>query len=148
MRPCLCDKIPPKGIEYSPAYCRKCWLYHNDPVYKRFWDGPSLIEMAANYTMSTAKWIAAGCPATQEKVREGRIVQCNKCFRLERETRKCLECGCPVDEKVDRATDGCPLGLWPGEIPKGGCGGCGINPQIIVESPPDSPSQLEGPRSS
>jgi hypothetical protein len=28
MRPCQCDNV---------AYCRLCWLWHNDPAYKRLW---------------------------------------------------------------------------------------------------------------
>lgn len=36
-RPCVCDRLPPPGQEYTIEYCRLCWLWHHDPTYQRLW---------------------------------------------------------------------------------------------------------------
>lgn len=38
MRPCRCDNLPPAGEPYAPPFCRLCWLYAHDPVYRALWD--------------------------------------------------------------------------------------------------------------
>jgi hypothetical protein len=38
-RPCTCDRLPPPGEPYSPQYCVRCWLWHNEPAYRAHHQG-------------------------------------------------------------------------------------------------------------
>lgn len=40
-RPCFCDRLPPAGEDYSTAYCKLCWQWHNSPGHRAYWqDSP------------------------------------------------------------------------------------------------------------
>jgi hypothetical protein len=41
--PCQHDPpiLPPAGRPYTTAYCRLCWLYHHDAVYRNRWGEPN-----------------------------------------------------------------------------------------------------------
>ena len=44
-RPCTCDKCE-IGKNYTKEQCRRCWLYHNKPQYKKMWDKPAPVKKA------------------------------------------------------------------------------------------------------
>ena len=66
-RPCTCDRLPPPGAPYTTAYCRPCWLYHNDHAYRRLWGGDDALRLPCAalgaYTGTTAD-----CPSCRGRV--------------------------------------------------------------------------------
>lgn len=75
---------------------------------------PGYLEMAKNYAVSTAKYLAEGKPVTTPEQHSERVDICALCPL--RTGDYCSQCGCPVDEKAARGTDDCPHPtgpLWP-----------------------------------
>jgi hypothetical protein len=129
MRDCTCEK---------PG-CRLCWLYHNDPAYRRYWDTAPEQKPVTTFLQAMGAevaWRAAGHsgPRPEEKTVRRRL--CDACQYHDSGTGSCTQCGCYLEAhlippipfgKLDCATQRCPIGLWNYtggyEGPK--CGGCG-----------------------
>jgi hypothetical protein len=112
-RPCTCDRLPPPGEPYSTAYCRLCWLYHNDPAYKQHWDGePSLTTKAVNFGTAIVNHVMGGMKKASSELQLIRISECQKCEFFNKEKRSCQKCGCNMDLKVSWLEQKCPIGKW------------------------------------
>jgi hypothetical protein len=124
-RPCTCDLLPPPpGEPYTAAYCRVCWLYHNDPAYKALWDdtpqpeGPGILQRAANFAGAVASHVMGGARTVSEDVYQRRLALCvtNECGFYK--DNHCLHpsCGCrlagSVVAKLRWAEQECPVGRW------------------------------------
>lgn len=77
---------------------------------------PSIITQAITFGQSLLKYKLAGSPNVLEDVFQKRIDLCESCEFLEKESRRCFKCGCPVEEKALWATESCPIGKWQQEI--------------------------------
>jgi len=49
------------------------------------------------------------------EVYEKRLDSCNSCLNLDKETRDCKSCGCPMDSKAWLDWFGCPINKWKAE---------------------------------
>jgi glycosyltransferase involved in cell wall biosynthesis len=82
---------------------------------------PSLIQQGVNFTKSTARHAANGFRKASKEVQDERLAICEACpseqFRAS--DRRCADCGCPVDEKVKRASEPCRLGHWSAASSRG-----------------------------
>lgn len=125
MRPCNCERTPPKGEPYNPDYCRLCWLYHNDDRYRKLWDNsaapqpalqaPSLARRAVNFARAILRHARAGLPVVSEEAAKRRIAICEGCKEwFDPQRRRCNrpECGCNMDEKVTWGEQHCPIEKW------------------------------------
>ncbi len=79
---------------------------------------PPLFRRAKNFLASTTKHIANGGKLALPTVQEQRLAICKSnggaCPANMRiiDKNACSVCGCPLDEKVKRPLDVCPLGYW------------------------------------
>ena len=85
---------------------------------------PGLIEKIPRYATSTENWIRAGSPIRDDQEVEKILGLCrsNKCEQFvvnqDGETGHCRVCGCELNRlgglvnKIRRATEHCPLGIW------------------------------------
>ena len=86
---------------------------------------PGPLTMAANYARSTVRHLAAGRPQASPELQAARLAACESCDHLRPSDRRCglvrgCGCGCPVDEKVQRLLDRCPVNRWPEPGPEPG----------------------------
>jgi hypothetical protein len=83
--------------------------------------GPTLVEMAANFTKATARWVLAGCPIVSEEVMKRRmgpdgcglgLPEGERCKNFDPVTLggRCRLCGCGAQWKAAWATEKCPDG--------------------------------------
>jgi|APSaa5957512622_1039677.scaffolds.fasta_scaffold189596_2 hypothetical protein len=109
-------------------------------------DKVPLYKKIPHYIVAQVKHTADGRRKTSDSVKQFRLASCDICFMLD-DDRECALCGCPVDEKIDWASEECPKGRWPAEAPtqydnngtiivqpnigsSEGCGGCGKKKKV------------------
>ena len=113
MRPCTCEKVRP-GEPYTLDQCRLCWLYHNDPVYRKAWGGPPQLPgpltQAVNFLGAAARHLVAGLPQAAAEELRRRLALCGACPHMVED--RCAKCGCPVAAKAAWREQRCPLGKW------------------------------------
>jgi hypothetical protein len=73
---------------------------------------PGFFRKVVNYTKSTVKHVLTGMPKTAPDASRVRLELCNACPEMNKADRTCNQCGCPVDAKVARAGEKCPIGKW------------------------------------
>jgi hypothetical protein len=129
MRDCTCEK---------PG-CRLCWLYHNDPTYRKYWDTAPEQKPVTTFIQAIAHeiaWRAKGNHGPTKEEKSLRRIHCNACPKRDPKTDSCTACGCYLEihlippiplGKLDCATQRCPIGLWnyTGGYVGPKCGGCG-----------------------
>ena len=79
---------------------------------------PGPLAMAASYARSTVRHLAAGRPQASPELQAARLAVCESCDHLRPSDRRCglvrgCGCGCPVETKVGRLLDRCPVNRWP-----------------------------------
>lgn len=82
---------------------------------------PTLLELAANFSVAIGRWAGNGFPVADAKTIERRLGPdgCGGCTLFDREARggrgacRHSSCGCTTVWKVWLATERCPLGRWP-----------------------------------
>lgn len=130
--PGLCERV---GFHVHGRVYR---LYRADERYRRKLDGlpprPSLLRKALNLAGALVRHAADGLARVGDDEYAARLVICDHCEQKEGTT--CRACGCVLALKASWRSEGCPLGKWPGERPRGGCG-CGSPEQ-------GQPAQPEG----
>jgi hypothetical protein len=87
---------------------------------------PTLVELAANFTKATARWIKAGLPVATKAETKARKAICLICehHRPDATFLKCAKCGCSK-VKLWLATERCPIGKWESvQLPKRGSNRC------------------------
>ena len=91
---------------------------------------PSLFQSSKNFLISTAKHIANNATSTSKKNQKLRLSICRSCDFFQKDSQRCLKCGCYVNIKTSWASESCPEGKWDVEKTckkkktSGGCG-CG-----------------------
>jgi hypothetical protein len=74
---------------------------------------PSLLRKAANLTRAVVGHVANGMKRPMLEAQADRKRICEACPNLDRETSKCLVCGCSnMDAKRAMASERCPEGKW------------------------------------
>jgi glycosyltransferase involved in cell wall biosynthesis len=97
----------------------------------------STLEMAATAAKAVGQAIMAVASGRNVVSKRATILSrwatCNKCGWLEGKHRRCKQCGCFLDAKIQLAFSVCPAGLWAAEpdadpnappLPRHRCGGC------------------------
>ena len=97
----------------------------------------STLEMAASAAKAVGQAIMAVAGGRNVVSKRATILGrwgiCNKCQWLEAKSRRCKQCGCFLDAKIQLAFSVCPAGLWAEEPdadpnaplpPRHRCGGC------------------------
>ncbi|OHB80459.1 MAG: hypothetical protein A2W31_16730 [Planctomycetes bacterium RBG_16_64_10] len=72
---------------------------------------PSLLDMAASFTASMARFAASGFRRVDAATYRARVDQCAGCAY--RQGTRCQVCGCFVDKKAWLPHEDCPIGRWP-----------------------------------
>ena len=82
------------------------------PALQALWGkfDPGWVELAANYAIAVAKWVAAGRPIVDEATFQKRLAACQTCDAWS--GTNCRLCGCPR-KKLEWATEKCPHPLGP-----------------------------------
>lgn len=112
-----------RGAPFDGPYdvtrqCRLCWLYHNDPAYRKGWSDetpvsgsattlPGFFQQLSNLTASVVGHLANGAKHVSPEVLEERKAICTACPHLTAE-RRCAKCGCYVDVKASWESERCP----------------------------------------
>jgi orotate phosphoribosyltransferase len=108
-------QMPPGMAPEQYAKMRRL-LGHDEP------DPPSFSQRVKNYTRSTVRHARNGFAAASDEVQQQRLAICEACPTgcLRHSDGICShpDCGCPVKEKVKRASEPCPEGHWAAvEVP-------------------------------
>lgn len=113
MKPC-------KHQNYT-ADCRICFLYENDPRYKKLMDKPlGIVNKVINLAGAIYSSAKTGFKRVPLEVFDQRKEHCDRCiFNVRGE---CIQCGCPLNKrllsvlgmpgKLDLASEACPMGYW------------------------------------
>jgi hypothetical protein len=109
-------QMPPGMAPEQYAKMRRL-LGHDEP------DPPSFSQRVKNYTRSTVRHARNGFAAASDEVQQQRLAICEACPTgcLRHSDGICShpDCGCPVKEKVKRASEPCPDGHWAAvEVPR------------------------------
>jgi Family of unknown function (DUF6171) len=72
---------------------------------------PGIMQRAATFGTSMAKFAAGGFHTTAGDLQQQRLVVCRSCQQLQ--NNMCLACGCIIPLKVKMPHETCPLGRWP-----------------------------------
>src|SRR5215472_5966073 len=112
-----CNRGAPFDGPYDASQqCRLCWLYHNDPGYRKLWGGesvemPSLFQQAINYTKAVAKHVATGAKEAGPGIVAARLALCQAC-EFHTSDNRCSKCGCWTKSKASWQEQSCPIGKW------------------------------------
>ena len=120
----FCKKIDPKDKSYNVKYIDavnhlSCGEPYKEAVYVEVetkeeppLEYPSMFQMAKNYTKSTIRFAKSGFKVSDDEMINRRLAICSDCKLFDHLQRRCMDCGCPVDEKARRAVEPCPVGRW------------------------------------
>jgi len=78
-----------------------------NPVKKLFLQGKNIIVGHFNYFMGKL-----GFMDKKKVLGAKRLAVCDSCIFLDTKSRRCTECGCPVDKKTMATDDKCPKRFW------------------------------------
>ena len=112
-RPCHCDRHVPGQPFVRGRDCRRCWLFHNDPVYAKHWGvKPSIWRRLLTFTRALLQHVRGGLRkvSTEEKARRLAICTTGPCSEYDNGT--CKKCGCNLSIKASWKSEQCPLNKW------------------------------------
>lgn len=115
----LCDYTNPEHKLYNVNYIS---MLNGEPVVRPV----SIINKIINYTKSTINHAANDFEETPPEIIKERRSICSGCPMLIIEKDECGACGCPIEKKIRRASEPCPL-----PIPK-----WLAVPKVIIQTPP------------
>lgn len=82
---------------------------------------PSLLEQGKNLTKSVAKVAKStieGIPIfAPYNTQKERLDICNECEYLDKESTRCIQCGCNIKWKISYSSSECPKRKWHGWQP-------------------------------
>lgn len=105
------------------ADCRICFLYENDPRYKKLMDNPpGILNKVINLSGAVYKSAKTGFKRVPLEVFNQRKEHCDQCVLNVDGVCTHTECGCPlsrrllsplgVPSKLDLASEKCPMDFW------------------------------------
>jgi len=103
-----------RKIWCSTIYCGKCWrkMHPGEPKPEL----PSVPQMAANFTVATARHLLNGMKERTAEQQEGCLKLCRECNQmiLKNEQMRCtnVKCGCVLERKVKWESAHCPVKKW------------------------------------
>ena len=126
----LCEHMNPESPQYNYAYAQlivdKSCDTHNyqmasvtvteeaeDKSKKH--QLPSVWQQLKNVAKATTEHVKDGMRNVSDEEYKKRIDTCNSCEFLNRETKRCMRCGCATQIKARWRTSKCPENKW--EIP-------------------------------
>ena len=74
---------------------------------------PSIFKMMKTFTSELATWIKEGAPNVTPEDYAVRLDICNGCEHINKQSMRCMECGCLLEHKAKWRTTDCPKKKWP-----------------------------------
>ena len=73
---------------------------------------PTFLQMVNNFKNDVKKFIKSGAVVCTSDEYTNRLVTCNDCEYLKRNSMRCGACGCLLEGKARMKSSHCPLGKW------------------------------------